>query len=123
MTQKKQRIRSIVIFIILVVVGLLAYGMLHSADTGSYAVITVDGKEYQRIPLSVDSNQTIQTEQGYNVICVSDGEVYVKEADCANQVCVDTGKISSKGEVIACLPHNLAVTVESSEGEVDTVAY
>ncbi len=123
MTQKKQRIRSIVILIIFVVAGLLAYGILHSADKGSCVVVTVDGNQYQRIPLSVDSEQTIQTKKGYNVICVTDGQVYVKEADCANQVCVNTGEISVKGEVIACLPHGLTVTVEASEGEVDTVAY
>ena len=123
MTQKKQRIRSIVIFIILVVVGLLAYGMLHSADTGSYAVITVDGKEYQRLPLNINTEQKIQTNNGYNTICVEGGQVYVKEADCANQVCVKTGEISARGEVIACLPHKLTVTVEADQGEVDTVAY
>ncbi len=123
MTQKKQRIRSIVIFIILVVVGLLAYGMLHSDDAGSYAVITIDGNEYQRLPLNINTEQKIQTNNGYNTICVEGGQVYVKEADCASQVCVKTGEISARGEVIACLPHKLTVTVEADQGEVDTVAY
>ncbi len=123
MTQKKQRIRSIVILIILVVAGLLIYGISHSDETGSYAVITIDGNEYQRLPLNINTEQKIQTNNGYNIICVEGGQVYVKEADCANQVCVNTGKISERGEVIACLPHGLTVTVEASEGEVDTVAY
>lgn len=123
MTQKRQRIKSIVILIILVLIGMVAYGVLCSAEQGTYAVVIVDGNEYQRIPLSNNTEQTIQTETGYNIICVTDGQVYVTEADCSNQVCVNTGEISAKGEVIACLPHGLTVTIEATDGEVDTVAY
>lgn len=123
MTQERKRIRSIVLFIGIL---LLAIGMrliFHKTDSGSYAVITVDGTPYRSVSLSVDCEFVVKTDTGYNRISVQNGQIRVKEADCSNQVCVHTGGISHGGEVIACLPHGLTVTVQSSKGEVDTIAY
>ena len=52
---------------------------------------------------------TIPWEGGYNVLTITPETVYVSEADCENQVCVQHGPLQSGGTPITCLPHRLIV--------------
>ena len=54
---------------------------------------------------------------------VEDGAVSVTEADCADKICVHEGKISRTGEVIACLPHELIITVQGAGEDTDAYAW
>ncbi len=124
MGRKKQRLRSI---IILIAVAALTLGMIAVSrlqGNGAEAVVTVDGKAYATLSLNEDTALTVEDGAGgYNRIEVKDGTVFVSEADCANQVCVNTAAISRNGQVIACIPHGLVITVTDAGGEVDAVAY
>ena len=82
-----------------------------------YADITVDGRLERRIPLSSHHGRevfTIQTADGSNTICVEDASIAVISADCSDAVCVNTGKASHPGDIIACLPHRLIIEVKGS---------
>ena len=46
-----------------------------------------------------------------NTVVIENGEVYMKDATCKNQVCVKHSKISSKGESIICLPNRVIVEI------------
>ena len=59
---------------------------------------------------SIDKNVNFNT--GTNVVVVKDGTVFVSEANCKNQVCVASGKISKKGESIICLPNKVTVEIK-----------
>ncbi len=59
---------------------------------------------------SIDKNITFDT--GTNTVVIKDGEVFVKKASCKNQVCVNSGKISKKGERIVCLPNKVIVEIK-----------
>ena len=62
--------------------------------------------------LSEDCEIPIQTEAGYNLVIIESGTVYVKEADCSNHICIQSGKKKESGETITCLPHKLIITVK-----------
>ena len=84
--------------------------------------ITVDGESKAFLPLGEDDSIRIDTDGGYNVITVKDGEVTVSEADCRDQICVEHKKIRKTGETIVCLPHKLVVTVTGDKpGDFDAV--
>lgn len=59
---------------------------------------------------SIDKNGSFNT--GTNVVVVKDGTVFVSKANCKNQVCVASGKISKKGESIICLPNKVIVEIK-----------
>ena len=59
---------------------------------------------------SINANETVDT--GTNTVVIKDGLVYMSDATCKNQVCVNTGKISKKGESIVCLPNKVIVEIE-----------
>lgn len=119
--------RNTIIFAALVIfaafAGLLVQETLLKKE-GSYAVIQSHGMEEARLPLSKNTELLLgDSEQGYNRIVVEDGAVSVTEADCADKICVHEGKISRTGEVIACLPHELIITVQGAGEDTDAYAW
>lgn len=88
----------------------------------AYAVIELDGREQERLPLSKDQEICVEGQGGYNVVSVSDGEVRVLDADCPDGLCVRQGRIRHAGQSIVCLPHRLSVRLEAEEtGGLDAV--
>ncbi|MCR5417421.1 MAG: NusG domain II-containing protein [Lachnospiraceae bacterium] len=81
-------------------------------------IIEAEGKQLYALPLSEDITIPVITKKGTNEVKVEAGRVSVTEADCKNQVCVNTKPISAPGESIICLPHRVVVSVavRSKEG-------
>ena len=102
--------RDILLILALLICSAVLWFMLRPGDTGSYAVVTVNGKEYGRYPLSEEMCIPIG-EDAYNVLCITGGEAYISDANCGDHTCVRTGKISREGEQIICLPHQLVVEI------------
>ena len=55
-------------------------------------------------------------------VVIENGEVFVKESDCPDGVCVAGGRISKSGETILCAPAKILLTVKGGDGNVDFVA-
>ena len=117
--KEKQRRNTWILLVALFSVFLILFlvqrrGMrVTDPDEGLIAVIQVDGDILHTMPLGEDAVYKAQDSSGhFNLIEVADGSVMVRAADCKNQVCVKTGKIRYQGEVIACLPHRLIVSIE-----------
>lgn len=121
---KGQRLLSLgLLLLIIVIAGLFLRFAKPKADAG-WLIITLDGAVYDTLSLGEDAVFTIEDGKGgYNVIRIEDGAVRVSEANCSNQVCVNTGNVSRTGEIIACLPHRLILSISSGDEEVDALAY
>ena len=92
------------------------------AEHGLTAVVTVDGEVRAEMPLDENGDVLIETEAGYNVVHTENGQAFVTEADCRDQICVDHKKIEKVGETIVCLPHKMVVEiVGEGEAVADTV--
>jgi len=115
---------DIILAVILLVLGLASMLLLRGGEGGA-AVIMVDGSEYGRYPLSQDVTVTVETPNGHNIMQIKDGQVSVTDADCPGGDCIGFGAISRQGQIIICLPHHLAITIEGAEGgsDVDAVSY
>ena len=104
---------------LLLILGLLlAAAVMYLArrpgGQGGGAVVTVDGREVGRYPLSEDVTVTIG-EEDYNVLQIADGQAAVTEANCGDHTCVRTGAVSRAGETIVCLPHRLIVEIRGGD--------
>ncbi len=79
--------------------------------------VKVNNEIYGRYSLPLDTPMEINLdEDGHNNILVIDGyEVYMKEADCPDQLCVQQGTI--KDRLHACMPTQ-QITVEIIGNEV-----
>lgn len=107
-----------ILFLIIVLVGVLLLGiyLFYPRKEAAQMIVTMDGKEY--CSASLATNQTIPIEEDgatINVITIEDGEVYMSDATCPDQLCIKQGHKSKDGETIVCLPHRVVVTVLSED--------
>ena len=79
-----------------------------------------DGKLLKTLSLTVDQTLEVESENGVNIVEVSDGKVAVTEADCPDEYCMKRGWCSS-GMQIVCLPNRLVLKFVG-ENPVDGVA-
>lgn len=88
------------------------------------AVIKIDGEVQREIYLSNHNERfTINTDKGYNIIWVHDGGIEIEEADCPDQICVNTAFINKPGQMIVCLPHKLVITIEGGQAhDIDDIS-
>lgn len=106
--------KEIIFLLIIVVISILSYFVFLRPKEGTGElgyIITIDGKEYKVDTLSNDDEFVIQTELGYNSIVIDEGFIFVNEADCNDNTCVNKGMVGLVGETIICLPHKLCITV------------
>lgn len=106
--------RDIILICALLCAALTAFAVVYfGRQSGDTVAVYVNNIEYARIPLNEDGNITIHTaDGGTNELVVKNGKAYIKDASCPDKICVDTGKVSKKGSVIACLPNGVIVVIE-----------
>ena len=88
---------------------------------GGTVIVEQNGQETARYPLSEDRTVRIEGEEGYNLLVIEGGEVWLDQADCPNLLCVKTGRIRYAGQSIVCLPHRLAVRIVGGASGLDAV--
>ncbi len=98
-----------IVIIVSVAAAFIASVVLLIGLSGQGSTVTV--KQNNEIvyseKLSYDVTVTLDT----NTVVIKDGIVYMSNATCKNQVCVNSGKISKKGESIVCLPNKVIVEI------------
>ncbi len=118
---------DIILLLILAIAGLCVtggYRLLHRT-TGDTVTITVDGRTYRTLPLSVDTTLDIPgADGGTNHLEIKNGHASITEADCPDKFCVHQTSIRHNGESLVCLPHKVIVkvTANASEDDLDGVA-
>lgn len=87
------------------------------------AIITVDGKEYARVPLSRPQTVTVRQKDGsVNVIEVTGRGAVMQSSTCGNQLCVKMGEVTVDNwqfrpnqQFIICLPNRVSVELAVTE--------
>lgn len=95
-----------------------------SSTDGAYAVVSVNGTETARYPLSEEITEELQgVEAGHVRLVIHDGTADVAEASCPDQLCVHQARISKAGETIVCLPSRIVIRIIGDDAaEIDAVA-
>ena len=112
MKHKREALLFVVI-LILSLIGLLLI-RIFTQSTGNQVKIFVDQIEYGIYSLQENQTICIETAYGKNIVEIFDGEVYVKEADCPDQICVKQGKMTGGGVPIVCMPHRVVIEIGGS---------
>ena len=117
-SDKKTRLRDIILISSLALVGLiLLLVMRPKSERGSFAVVQIDGVVVARYPLSEDGIFVING--GSNTLEIKNGEIRMLEAECPNLQCVHQGWIRFSHQSIVCLPNKVVVTIEGNDKTVD----
>lgn len=82
--------------------------------SGSVVAVVRSGEdELARLDLALDTVVSL-SDVGMRLE-VREGRIRVVESDCPQQICVTAGWIGRPGQVIACVPNKVLVTIESEE--------
>lgn len=112
---KKARNDLIFIGVLLALLLVAAALFLAFREEGYRVVVTVNGEEYGKYPLSDNVAVDIRTGEGgkqLNRLVVEDNKAFVQTATCPDGICSAHKPISHDGESIVCLPHKVVVTIE-----------
>lgn len=97
----------------------------HSTKSAT-AVIYIDGENYKKIELENVSEpyEIVLPCSPKATLLIENGAVSFCEADCADKVCVNTGKLTKRGDTAACLPAKVVVVIENGEeNKIDALVY
>ena len=111
--------KAVVLIALALLVALALYGgnRLLADKNADTVVVTVDGVEKLRVPLSAEGVYSVPLAEGEeNVIAVEGGAVWMQSANCRDQLCVQQGRTRSAGKQIVCLPHRVVVSLERTQG-------
>ncbi len=100
--------KDFILLLVVLVMGIVGIFLANSADKGTTVEIKVDGETVEKISLAGDY---LKKQVNGVTICRENGEIYVKEANCPDKVCVRSGKISKAGEGIICSPNRVAIEI------------
>ncbi|MBQ8200884.1 MAG: NusG domain II-containing protein [Clostridia bacterium] len=86
-------------------------------------LITVDGREYARVPLSKPQTVTVRQESGAeNIVVISDRGAVMHSSTCDNQLCVQMGEVTVDNweyrpnqQFIICLPNRVSIELVVTE--------
>ena len=76
-------------FLVLFCVGVCIAVYKGGAVEGITISVTIDGEEYGTYSLLEEQTITIEQNGALNIIEIKDGEAFMKEASCPDQLCVD----------------------------------
>lgn len=102
--------------------ALLAVWLLLPGAASQTAGIYQDGTLLYTVELKTDRTITVEGPAGRNVIVVENGEIFVREADCPDGVCLRHGPLRENGAPIICLPNRLVIRWLKSGSDVDGVS-
>lgn len=124
MKQKRNTYLFLLVLLAIIGVGFLIQ-IYFFGKTGATAIIEQDGETISELDLSKDTELVLDDGNGgSNTITVKNGKIAVTDANCPDLVCVHTGSISQTGEVIACLPHKLIITIsEKKNSDLDAIVW
>jgi hypothetical protein len=133
----KKDLILVVILVVLLLASAIGVVLYRASIPKHEVVVTSGGTELFRVPLSENATYGVvdgqavkfdnpditladmgdeaeESKHHINIIRVEDGSVFVRESNCQNQICVNTGKLSADNYdfPIACLPHDLVITIE-----------
>jgi len=94
--------------LLLIICLALSFFLLWPGHGAASVRVLSQGKCLYTLPLDKDTQITVQTQLGTNVVAVKNGRVAVTQADCPDQHCVKRGYCDG-GSPIVCLPHRLVL--------------
>ncbi len=107
----------------LAILMLLLAPTLREKTDDDLVIVSVDGREYARIPLTQPQTLVVEQEDGrVNEIQISDHGALMLSSTCKNQKCVHMGEVNldnweyrADGAFIICLPNRVTVELAVKE--------
>lgn len=116
----------IIIGIVIVLVGLFwGFNTWRSqVGEGDQVIVEVriNGHVADRFPLDEDLEKEYETAYGHNHLLIKDNVATISDADCPDQICVETKDATKPGDAIVCVPNRFTVELIGEGGDIDVLS-
>jgi len=85
--------------------------------------ISASGQADITLPLTVDRRYTVHGPLGDSIIEIRGGRVRFASSPCRGQQCVHSGWLARAGELAACLPNGIMVSVLGRDRRYDSINF
>ena len=116
----KTKIWVMLLAALLLVSLLISLWVFLPKEQAAAVKVISEGRLLQTLPLTEDTQFSVISTQGTNVVTIRDGKVAVTEADCPDKHCMARG-FCGGGAQIVCLPNRLVLEF-TGETNIDGVA-
>ncbi|NLI57913.1 MAG: NusG domain II-containing protein [Clostridium sp.] len=118
-------IYGIILAIILVSSIGVYYYRFNKDNIQKVAIIKQDDVVIEKIFIDdLDELKEIKLFENNDVIIhAENGRIRFYKSNCPDQVCVNSGWISKKGEMAVCLPYRIIIKIEGVDSEVDIITH
>lgn len=97
----------------LLVVAIVGLGVVRYGTGGtSEVMISVNGEEAIKVPLSEDRIFSVDGALGKTEIEVKDKRVRVVDSPCKRKICVQSGWIDKPYQTIICVPNRVVINLQ-----------
>ena len=113
------------LILVLALVLLPALYAHYWGDGGAASTVRIaaSGQGELDLPLSLDRRVTVHGPLGDSVVEIKDGRARFVASPCRGQQCVHTGWLARAGELAACLPNGITVSVQSRRPRFDSINF
>ncbi|MBK5200890.1 MAG: NusG domain II-containing protein [Spirochaetaceae bacterium] len=119
----KHNINLYDIIIILIIASLAIFFLFRGNNTIATSINVEGNGEKYRYSLDKDQDIILHGAIGELTLRIKDHSAAIIEAPCKNQICVQSGKISTSNAFIACIPSKVLIVVNPTKNmEVDDIA-
>lgn len=100
-------------------------GVLWGDDGGAPArvQVRVSGELVQTLPLNRDRRLRVDGLLGESELEIRDGRVRFVDSPCSNQQCIIRGWVHRSGDMVACLPNRVSVSIVGEQRWFDAVNF
>lgn len=115
MEKRKFTYREAVLLLAIAAVAAAAYLFMQLKPKGSAAVLALDGKTVETVPLMQLSEARTYTINGTEITVSRDGARFAS-SPCPDKLCVKTGMVTRAGDSAVCLPQRVSVRLTGENG-------
>ncbi len=105
----KLKFGDFLIFLLIIITLIFTFQFPNKKEMLKVKIIS----PYKNFFLKLSENRKIKIKgaKGYLILQIKNNKVRVIYSTCPNKICVKSGWISKKGEVIACIPNRIIVKI------------
>lgn len=113
---------GVFIIIIGVIFGVNTWRSQVSEGDSVIVEVRINGQVEDRFPLDEDVEKEYETVYGHNHLVIKDHIATISDADCPDQICVDTKDATKPGDAIVCVPNRFTVELIGEGGDIDVLS-
>lgn len=92
-----------------------SFTLLGRQPQGAWVVVERDGRQLFRAPLSEDRSVLLPGPLGETQLQIRDGRARILASPCPHKVCLGMGGVFRSGQLIACVPNRLIVSIQGED--------